>query len=116
MAACMFPKATAVARIGVAGGLADLKCLNVDCQNGASCVMDENEEAKCVCAAGYEGELCEINTDECASNPCLNNGKCVDGVNKYYCVCENKFIDKVSCFLWIYRILQNIKRLVSIFI
>jgi len=73
-----------------------LKCLSVDCQNGARCVVDENEEAKCVCAPGYEGDLCEINTDECASNPCLNNGRCVDGVNKYHCVCENKYIDKVS--------------------
>ncbi len=91
-AACMYPK-TEVARMSTFNGL---KCLSVDCQNGASCVVDENEEAKCVCAPGYEGDLCEINTDECASNPCLNNGRCVDGVNKYHCVCENKYIDKVS--------------------
>ena len=26
--------------------------------------------------------------DECATNPCLNNGTCVDLLNSYYCNCS----------------------------
>ena len=26
-------------------------------------------------------------TDECADNPCVNNGTCVDLVNAYECIC-----------------------------
>lgn len=36
---------------------------------------------------GYEGEFCEINTDECANGPCLNNGKCIDKINAFHCEC-----------------------------
>lgn len=73
-----------------------MKCLNKACQNHGKCFIDEEDNsAKCKCEPGFEGDMCEVNIDECASNPCLNNGKCVDGVNSYYCVCQNKFIDKV---------------------
>ena len=56
-------------------------------------------EAVCECAAGFEGQFCEVNIDDCASQPCLNGGVCVDGINSHYCVCENKFIDKDCCCL-----------------
>ncbi|XP_033117369.1 uncharacterized protein LOC117117232 isoform X1 [Anneissia japonica] len=29
-----------------------------------------------------------LDVDECASNPCQNNGECVDGTNRYDCNCE----------------------------
>ena len=35
----------------------------------------------------YDGDLCEINVDDCIDNPCLGNGSCVDGVNSYIHVC-----------------------------
>lgn len=31
--------------------------------------------------------FCHINTDECASQPCLNNGKCIDKINSFHCEC-----------------------------
>lgn len=34
--------------------------------------------------------------DECASNPCRNNGTCNDGLGKYVCSCEAGFTGK-SC-------------------
>lgn len=37
--------------------------------------------------SGYEGVFCHINIDECASQPCLNNGKCIDKINSYHCEC-----------------------------
>ena len=30
---------------------------------------------------------CEVNIDDCSGNPCLNNGKCTDGINEYSCQC-----------------------------
>ncbi len=33
------------------------------------------------------GVNCEINIDECDSNPCLNGAACVDGINNYTCSC-----------------------------
>ena len=29
--------------------------------------------------------------DECASNPCQNDGICADGVNRYDCTCESGY-------------------------
>ena len=33
------------------------------------------------------GTHCELNVDDCASNPCKNGGQCVDGVAEYECRC-----------------------------
>lgn len=41
----------------------------------------------CSCRAGFTGQRCEININECAGNPCLNSGTCQDRINDYKCVC-----------------------------
>ena len=35
--------------------------------------------------------FCDLDIDECASNPCQHGGACSDGVNKYNCVCEGGY-------------------------
>lgn len=45
----------------------------------------------CTCAAGYSGINCDVNINECASNPCQNGGKCVDAVNGYACTCAGGY-------------------------
>ena len=38
---------------------------------------------------GFEGTYCEVDTDECASFPCGNNGYCVQPqMNMYECRCQ----------------------------
>ena len=31
----------------------------------------------CVCVAGWEGKDCQVETNECDSNPCINGATCV---------------------------------------
>ena len=44
----------------------------------------------CKCQVGFSGPLCDINIDDCSSNPCIN-GKCKDGVNQYDCECNKGY-------------------------
>jgi len=74
-----------------------LECLKMKCLNRGKCALDRNKQAFCVCESGFEGEFCEININDCASNPCSNNGTCIDGINRYHCVCHDKYIDR-SCY------------------
>lgn len=37
------------------------------------------------------GSLCEAEVNECISSPCLNEGMCVDEVNKFTCSCAAGF-------------------------
>jgi len=39
------------------------------------------------------GHYCEINIDECASNPCANNGTCTDLIAGYICTCPTEYVD-----------------------
>lgn len=39
------------------------------------------------------GTNCEINLDDCSSNPC-DYGICKDGINRYDCVCKPGFTGK----------------------
>ena len=47
--------------------------------------------------------MCEIDRDECASNPCLNQGVCKDLPNGFECRCLTGFTgDKFQILLSIY--------------
>ncbi|XP_005915556.1 protein eyes shut homolog isoform X1 [Haplochromis burtoni] len=65
--------------------------LHNPCLHNSTCLTRSNGTASCRCPAGFEGSWCEIDTNECSSNPCQNQGDCVDRVNSYSCVCKVGF-------------------------
>jgi hypothetical protein len=42
-------------------------CYDHECQNGAQC-LDPLANYTCDCLAGYQGDLCQVNIDECIDN------------------------------------------------
>ncbi|XP_022107964.1 neurogenic locus protein delta-like [Acanthaster planci] len=40
---------------------------------------------------GFEGSHCQTDVDECQSNPCKNNGLCVEQVGTYRCLCKGSY-------------------------
>jgi len=62
-----------------------------------NCIKDRySGELFCYCFGnscnGYNtGIMSVFNINECASNPCLNGGKCEDMYNKFRCHCPNNF-------------------------
>ncbi|KRZ80444.1 Fibropellin-1 [Trichinella papuae] len=72
-------------------------CENVTCIHG-KCISHLYENgsyaAYCNCSEGYTGSDCAIDINECSDtgNPvCLNNGKCVNEIGSYKCICPIRF-------------------------
>ena len=67
------------------------------CKHDGKCIIKGDVEEnlhECECEYGFEGEMCTIIT--CGTNPCNNNGTCVDlelndtiSVIHYECICNN---------------------------
>lgn len=48
---------------------------------------DPMSSYECNCSAGFTGEFCEENIDECLENLCANNATCIDQQANYTCQC-----------------------------
>eukprot|EP01047_Picozoa_sp_COSAG01_P037002 COSAG01_NODE_2915_length_6861_cov_2.886128_2_plen_2005_part_01 len=60
----------------------------VACDGGGCVPKLPVDHYVCVCLAGFSGETCGVDIDECASNPCRNGARCEHlGPDKYNCTC-----------------------------
>ena len=51
---------------------------------------------RCECPSGRTGDLCDLYTDLCLSNPCLNGAFCHHEVDRYRCECPSAYAG-VNC-------------------
>ncbi|CAF1277775.1 unnamed protein product [Adineta ricciae] len=58
------------------------------CMNGGRCLQAANNY-RCLCKPGYTGVFCDMNINECASNPCQYGGVCYDLQASYICYCQD---------------------------
>ncbi|XP_033725137.1 neurogenic locus notch homolog protein 1-like [Pecten maximus] len=73
------------------------ECNGVDpCFNGGLC-LNYIGSFRCNCPAGWTGQTCGQNIDDCASQPCKNGGLCDDRVNSYVCDCTNSGFHGNTC-------------------
>ncbi|XP_063282157.1 protein crumbs homolog 1 isoform X2 [Pelobates fuscus] len=63
---------------------------NTTCYNYGNCTV-EGGEPRCTCLPGFVGERCEVDVDECESDPCLNGGLCQNLPNRFHCICDVNF-------------------------
>ncbi len=53
--------------------------------------MDGIASFECVCEAGYTGDLCGVDINECDSVYCGSNGECRNGLANFTCDCHPGF-------------------------
>ncbi|CAF0712047.1 unnamed protein product [Brachionus calyciflorus] len=75
-------------------------CLK-NCSGNGKCKISKDLRFYCDCLGFYSGQSCHVDTRACASNPCRNNGTCINNlINKTYtCECFNHFFHGTNCEL-----------------
>ncbi|XP_070573185.1 uncharacterized protein [Ptychodera flava] len=65
---------------------------NYICENGGTCSPIGHSEFMCTCTEGWDGQLCNIVSNPCVDDPCLNNSTCVRiaGIHggDFQCFCQ----------------------------
>jgi protein crumbs len=75
-------------------------CVEFDqpCRNGADCVSEDSSFFyRCICPTGYNGDRCDTEIDECASDPCLHGGRCEDLLGAHRCDCAGTGFEGEVC-------------------
>uniref|UniRef100_A0A8C5R1N9 Brevican core protein n=1 Tax=Leptobrachium leishanense TaxID=445787 RepID=A0A8C5R1N9_9ANUR len=51
-------------------------CFPNPCENGGTCIDEDDEDFNCLCLPGYNGKICDINTQKCLDDWDLFHGFC----------------------------------------
>lgn len=49
--------------------------------------MNTDGAFHCECLKGYAGPRCEMDINECHSDPCQNDATCLDKIGGFTCLC-----------------------------
>uniref|UniRef100_H2YSX9 EGF-like domain-containing protein n=1 Tax=Ciona savignyi TaxID=51511 RepID=H2YSX9_CIOSA len=71
-------------------------CTSYTCGNGL-CSSVNAVDYECLCDAGFTGENCEQDVNDCQSDPCFNHGICHDLINSYECDCNGTGYNGPQC-------------------
>lgn len=76
-------------------------CGSQPCQNGGTCSESKTEDGgyECQCHSRFRGSNCEIDTDPCASSPCLYGGRCrvLHELGDFACECIGTSLSGKRC-------------------
>ena len=69
----------------------DLSACLANCSNQGICTLNSVQQFVCECNQYKTGRSCQSDSKPCSSNPCLNNGLCIDTNNQtsFQCFCHN---------------------------
>ena len=70
------------------------------CGSNGGC-EDQVNSYLCHCYDGYSGTSCDVDIDECESNPCLH-GNCTDEINHFNCTCNDGYEGPMCTIGWEY--------------
>ncbi|XP_022103223.1 protein jagged-1b-like [Acanthaster planci] len=59
------------------------------CGPHGTCLSQGADRFSCICDPGYTGIYCHENINDCESDPCQNDGVCVDGLDLFSCICPD---------------------------
>ena len=57
--------------------------------NGYKVAIEDG--CNCSCDAGFTGQDCSVDINECESSPCANSGVCIDDIDRFECICSPGF-------------------------
>lgn len=80
------------------------------CNNGGQCkIVEQNdyEVPSCICQAGFTGNDCSKDVDECKSSPCKNSGECKNTNGSFQCICVDKNFEGSVCEIAVAAISQT---------
>ncbi|CAF1096594.1 unnamed protein product [Brachionus calyciflorus] len=72
-------------------------CL-INCSGNGKCKIFDDKKYECECFDNFAGHNCQINTLPCWSNPCRNNGTCVNILTNKTFLCECSPRNKTSLY------------------
>ncbi|CAF1135651.1 unnamed protein product [Brachionus calyciflorus] len=72
-------------------------CL-INCSGNGKCKIFDDKKYGCECFDNFAGHNCQINTLPCWSNPCRNNGTCVNILTNKTFLCECSSRNKTSLY------------------